>query len=351
MKLHIAGGCGEHGRNCFFVNAGEQSFMVDCGIAKGSSNPFPGLTKEEIQKCSVLFLTHSHSDHTGAIEWIKNNGFTGDIIASEETLKQIRLSGEKVIPLESVSADKKGSYKGIGFRYGRSGHCIGSVWYCFDFQGKCLLFTGDYHEDSCYYQCDKIRNIKADLAVIDCAYGWEKKTYRAYLNELVKFLESVPDEKTIVLPVPEYGRGQEIARELGKRYNNIEIYGDIHYCRETKKSGQYSPWISDIRYADSEKKDFGNKKIMFISDPQLKEPEHRNHIEDILNNGGYAVMTGHADSHSFSAKLIELGKMKQVRFPVHMNYQDYLDLCEKNRFHYTILFHSEDFCEREFYDI
>gem|GEM_PF-6484797 len=29
MKLTIAGGCGEHGRNCFFVESSRTAFIVD----------------------------------------------------------------------------------------------------------------------------------------------------------------------------------------------------------------------------------------------------------------------------------------------------------------------------------
>ena len=41
MELKIAGGVGEHGRNCFYVDAGEDTFLVDCGKMGGSDNPFP----------------------------------------------------------------------------------------------------------------------------------------------------------------------------------------------------------------------------------------------------------------------------------------------------------------------
>ena len=32
MILKIAGGCGEHGRNCFYVEAKNVTFLVDCGV-------------------------------------------------------------------------------------------------------------------------------------------------------------------------------------------------------------------------------------------------------------------------------------------------------------------------------
>ena len=66
MELFIAGGCGEHGRNCFYVEQNSAAFLVDCGLLAGAEDDLPRLTAEQIQKLRAVFLTHSHADHTGA---------------------------------------------------------------------------------------------------------------------------------------------------------------------------------------------------------------------------------------------------------------------------------------------
>lgn len=38
MKLQIAGGCGEHGRNCFYVIGEDTAFLVDCGQMDGEQS-------------------------------------------------------------------------------------------------------------------------------------------------------------------------------------------------------------------------------------------------------------------------------------------------------------------------
>ena len=48
MELIIAGGVGEHGRNCFFVKGSSVCFLVDCGKLAGSAQPYPKLTPEQI---------------------------------------------------------------------------------------------------------------------------------------------------------------------------------------------------------------------------------------------------------------------------------------------------------------
>ena len=74
MKLMIAGGVGEHGRNCFLVQGETVRFLVDCGkMADTPEDPYPRLTRAEICRLDAVFLTHSHADHTGALPWLYEN--------------------------------------------------------------------------------------------------------------------------------------------------------------------------------------------------------------------------------------------------------------------------------------
>ena len=57
MEFLIAGGVGEHGRNCFFVKTERISFLVDCGKMAGAAQPYPNLSPEQIQSLQYVFLT------------------------------------------------------------------------------------------------------------------------------------------------------------------------------------------------------------------------------------------------------------------------------------------------------
>ena len=54
MALFIAGGCGEHGRNCFYVEQDGAAFLVDCGLLAGAEDDLPRLKAAQIQK-PVIF--------------------------------------------------------------------------------------------------------------------------------------------------------------------------------------------------------------------------------------------------------------------------------------------------------
>ena len=89
MQLYIAGGCGDQGRNCFYIEGDRHAFIVDAGTSTDGLDRLPDLSPEMIRRAEYLFVTHSHKDHTGAIEYLENNGFTGPVLMSNQTYQQI----------------------------------------------------------------------------------------------------------------------------------------------------------------------------------------------------------------------------------------------------------------------
>ena len=337
MRLKIAGGCGEHGRNCFLVDY-TAPFLVDCGVRAGAESPFPDLTENEIKRLEYVFLTHSHADHTGALPWLYERGFSGVIVAAASALEQLPFKPKYSIALKKLN----GEIGGIKFTHGRSGHCQGAVWYEFNIAGKKLLFSGDYTENALMYQCDPIRGSTADIAVIDCAYGYDSRSFTECCDEILSAVSQMKDlHKTIVFPVPKYGRGIELLRLFNENFPDLTCCGDEHFITQLNELSEHRWFKAKKLYAKTYTPGV-TCDILFLSDPQLNNGYSRNITESILAGGGAAVMTGAPEPDSISQKLIIFGRMELLRFPVHQNYSEYTALLKQNKFGRAIPFHSAE---------
>lgn len=351
MKLWIAGGVGEHGRNCFLVRGEGLSFLVDCGrMADTPEDPYPRLRPEEIRGIDSVFLTHSHADHTGALPWLSENGFSGAVIAAEETFRELPFTVKNALPLETLCSRGEGNLHGMSVRFGRSGHCAGSVWYRFAAGGHSVFFSGDYTEDTLVYACDPIRGERADLAVLDCAYGRDVTPYTVACGRLVGETERLLSEQGLVLfPVPKYGRGLEIWKLFSERLADVPYYSDDLFLRNLAAARAGGFWYRPTEISEMPRLYDGQTRgIVFVSDPQLRSEAARKIAGAVLARGGVAVMTGTAERGSYSEELQKAGKMRFLRYPVHLGYAQYRQLVAENRFAKTIPYHTPEFqCERE----
>lgn len=354
MELCLAGGMGEHGRNCFLVSGTDICFLVDCGkMADTPEDPFPRLSSSQIQKLNAVFLTHSHADHTGALPWLLKNGFSGKIIAAQETFRQLPFPVPNAVALEKLCPEGAGidTAQGLGIQWGRSGHCAGSVWYRFETvqKQKAIFFSGDYTEDTQVYACDPIRGQRADLAVLDCAYGRDKTTYAESCGTLMKQINQLLSAcGLLLLPVPKYGRGLEILKLVQDWFPNVDLYGDAIFLENLSEERKGGFWYQGEKLRDGVRVYTGQTKgIVFVSDPQLRTDAAKETANQVLLLGGRAMMTGTVEKGSYSERLLEQGKMELFRYPVHLNELQFRELAAKNCFSCTVAYHTPDFsCEK-----
>jgi Cft2 family RNA processing exonuclease len=193
-------GCGRKGPACFVVEAGGLRLMLDLGYG-----PQPGLWPDvsKVGHVDALLLSHGHADHAGGLKLLPQVGnppvYATDIVArslpSHIAARSLPLSGSTEV-------------LGLRVTTGRSGHAPGGIWLHLAL-GNGLLYMGDNSVESALYAHDLPP--PAGTLILDASYG----DYDLSLAQCQEALaESFAAPEGLLLPVPENGRGPEIALHL-----------------------------------------------------------------------------------------------------------------------------------------
>ena len=215
MEFTIMGGFGESGRNCFLLEMEREEenrakILVDCGIMEGKSRCMPAISPEMTASLDCVLLTHSHKDHTGALEQLVRDGLTVPVCCTGETWRQIDTEYEKNVIFEEETRTFL-PLPGITVTWGRSGHCSGSVWFHISNGKEAAFFSGDYQENSAVYAADPVRNLSAGLAVVEAAFGEEGISAEEKRTAVMDYIKKrLSKGHSVLLPVPRYGRGLEL---------------------------------------------------------------------------------------------------------------------------------------------
>ena len=353
MELYIAGGCGEHGRNCFYITDKFNSIIIDCGMMTGNKDCYPHITPAQIRNASYLFLTHSHADHSGALPWLLQEGFKGEIVMTQATANQLenmRIPNKIIIIDKATDPELKLLLNSwLGLTWGRSGHCAGSCWYLIDFGENTILCSGDYVEGSLAYQCTIIKDITADLALLDNAYTQNSlsnaELRHQFCEEAAKLLNERP---ILVLPVPKYGRGLDMLLALHELFQKYDLYVDAHLINQLQNLYTYTDWLQadaiaklqNLTYQSFNYTQKLESGIYFISDPQVKIPANYRMLCS-LQDKGFALASGHLENNSNAQKLADNNLLIQAFYPTHGSDQQIENLVARNYFTKIITTHSD----------
>ena len=348
QKIIIKGGYGEHGRSCFMVEYIPNRYcMVDCGILDTDICPYPNLTNEEIEKIDYLFLTHTHKDHTGAVNKIIKEGFKGMIIASLETIDFSSIEYPKIFYVHSYN--QKITLEHLTFESGRSGHCPGSLWFYLEVEThEKYLFTGDYEENTLVTICDKIRNVEADVAFVDYAHDACNEDAYSLRDKLkVCFSEAMNQNKKVVLPLQKYGRSAEILVLIHQYFPGKKIALSSDIKNALYKALEYNDWTSEKDHELLDKiissciENIKEADFIMLGDTHLEKQESIELVYELLEENALVISTGRKKQGSYMAKLIDNHKAIKMIFPHHSSRLDTRNLCEQNHFDIVLPFHTD----------
>ena len=258
------GGSGEEARNCFLLEAGNHTVLLDCGVRREALGEFdrvyPALTREIAGRLTAVFLSHAHEDHVAALPYLYELGYRGNVYGTEET---IRLAGgfmkkwadfvasaggnlpfsAEAMKRVAFSAISLGSQvvEGLSVTAGRSGHMLGSCWLRFEHGGKSLLYTGDMTLAGRLLATDLPP--ESDGAVVDCAYAGRTLSQTGQYGALVDLAEEVAaGGGKLLLPVPPNGRGSDILLHLCENLRGVPVYAEANVaalCGELLKERKW----------------------------------------------------------------------------------------------------------------
>lgn len=360
-KFLAKGGYGEHGRSCFLTEYGTEGrfYMVDCGIMDSDSNPYPDVTEEELAKTDYVFLTHSHKDHSGAFMHFVEKGFRGTLVTSAMAFELSDITYDKVVIL-SLDMEQPVAFRqqDLQVSFGRTGHCMGGLWFLItDALGTCF-FSGDYQEDTLAYACDAARGKKAELAIVDCAhYETDKSAAELREDMLAQTDKYLQEARRVIFPVPKYGRGMEMFALLEKEFPEKKVMVDAAFVRESLRCLKDRAWFCEDTYdklcgllerLSGECVDFSREDavqpdydILLLADTHLLKPYNTAFVEKEVAAGARVIVTGRVRPGKLPEKLLAEGKAAKFLYPHHQSRGDLLRVAENNDFTVVLPYHNE----------
>ncbi|MGL6066317.1 MAG: MBL fold metallo-hydrolase [Cetobacterium sp.] len=244
------GGGDEIGASCYFVCIGGYNFIFDAGIRYTEKRRYPSLSSvdkidsmDTLNDLDVIFLSHSHSDHNGALPLLVSRLIKGkEIICSEKTkystINQLDIvknnpgvgeySTYESINIERCQEmlsgypiDKKIDKKGYSFTLYHAGHIPGATMTLLECLNTKILYTGDFsnidYPMTSKYSLPKVKDL--DLLIINSTKLYKsssKDSLNYTYKELNRILFETFNGENNIIEIPKLNSGLEMAVFLGK---------------------------------------------------------------------------------------------------------------------------------------
>lgn len=325
MRFISLGGLNIRGNHCQMLCGETTSLLLDCGKG-GPLNPAPELTPEIAAAAGYLLVSHSHLDHVGQIPLLLSLGFKGKIVTTKETFDACGSPKDWdclfIAPGQTLSLSPA-----LKITAHRAGHCLGAVWYDIGFEGKRIVYSGDYIEGGSF-KTDLIRGIKADLGIFDGSYLGKKVPPLS--ESLAKISKIIRDANgKVFLPAPANGRGlslMSLAQSLGFK---TKLVGSIFIENPDE-------WLSsDIPLQP----DSPDPDCILFSDKDFEKKETVEMVESDLSR--LLLFTGNLDEGSVAEDLFRhRGNTAQCFYNIHETEEETYATIKQNDFAKVLIFSS-----------
>lgn len=259
-KLTIISGIGGKLPAAFMVEFHQYRILFDLG-----EGPEMGIIPDlsTIGRVDALCLSHSHPDHINGLFLRKHIG-NPPVYATTKTWQQIPqhlvpLNERNIIPL-------RGRFRlgALQLLTGRNGHAPGGVWFhlC---SNKGITYMGDWSKESILLPFDLPP--PADLLITDASYGDRDETLTSQIEKITQAAHA-----GCVLPVPENGRGPELALQLKAHSIDVilsaKIFNELsdYLPQQSSLPAKFIPAIQELLNNNHDNTPYHPKQVIIATD-------------------------------------------------------------------------------------
>ncbi|XP_068152069.1 cleavage and polyadenylation specificity factor 73 [Drosophila tropicalis] len=238
LQIKPLGAGQEVGRSCIMLEFKGKKIMLDCGIHPGLSgmDALPYVDLIEADEIDLLFISHFHIDHCGALPWfLMKTSFKGRCFMTHATkaiyrwmlsdfIKISNISTDQMLyteadleasmeKIETINFHEERDVMGVRFCAYNAGHVLGAAMFMIEIAGIKILYTGDFsRQEDRHLMAAEVPPTKPDVLITESTYGThihEKREDReSRFTSLVQ--KTVMQGGRCLIPVFALGRAQEL---------------------------------------------------------------------------------------------------------------------------------------------
>jgi putative mRNA 3-end processing factor len=266
MELHCLGASGEVGRSAFLLKT-DKTLLLDYGIKIFDKSGQPKFPEETNIEPDLAIISHAHLDHSGYIPYLYTYSKT-QWLATPPTRDIVEiLIADSMKIMQGKLPFGESEYKKmlkywIPTVYGRkmqigktdisfhdAGHISGSAMVDIKYDGKKLLYTGDFKsEETRLHEGEKYKD-EVDVLVIESTYSNREHPERRDIERKLadEISETLKEGGNILLPAFSLGRSQELIRIIRAYHKRTPIYLDGMGKSITDVYLKYPEYIKDAK--------------------------------------------------------------------------------------------------------
>ncbi|KAL9695646.1 hypothetical protein quinque_014931 [Culex quinquefasciatus] len=363
----------EVGRSCIMLEFKGKKIMLDCGIHPGLSgmDALPFVDLIEADEVDLLFISHFHLDHCGALPWfLQKTSFKGRCFMTHATkaiyrwmlsdyIKVSNISTEQMLyteadleasmeKIETINFHEERDVMGVRFWAYNAGHVLGAAMFMIEIAGVKILYTGDFsRQEDRHLMAAEIPTMKPDVLITESTYGThihEKREDReSRFTSLVQKI--VQQGGRCLIPVFALGRAQELLLILDEYWSqNPELQEiPIYYASSLAKKcmAVYQTYINAMN--DKIRRQIAvNNPFVFRHISNLKGIDHFEDIGPLRRTLAKTVLSEPEEITSMSGQKLRLNmSVDYISFSAHTDYQQTSEFIRLLKPTHVVLVHGE----------